>query len=56
MAKEIGELYEPFAALWNLIRLDPSVVQGKVSARTVLENLRTLAENDVPKPGKSAPV
>ena len=30
--------------MWNLIRLDPSVVQGKVSARTLLEDLSRLAE------------
>lgn len=37
-------LYEPFAAMWNLIRLDPSVVQGDVSAATVLERLRSRVE------------
>lgn len=42
--KKSESLYEPFAAMWNLIRLDPSVVQGKVSARTLLENLSRLAE------------
>ena len=42
--KETETLYEPFAAMWNLIQMDPSVVQGKVTARTILENLRSLAE------------
>ena len=44
-----ASLYEPFAAMWNLIRLDPLVVQGKVSARTVLENLSRLAETGSPQ-------
>jgi hypothetical protein len=44
-----ASLYEPFAAMWNLIRLDPLVVQGKVSARTVLENLSRLAETGTPQ-------
>ena len=43
-SNDTTSLYEPFAAMWNLIRLDPLVVQGKVSARTILENLSRLAE------------
>jgi hypothetical protein len=30
--------------MWNLIRLDPAVMQGKVSARTLLDDLSRLAE------------
>ena len=40
-------LYEPFVALWRLIRLDPSVVQGEVSAATVLERLKLMAEQEL---------
>ena len=43
-AVEIDTLYEPFAAMWNLIRLDPSVVKGEVSPQTVLEQLRSMVE------------
>ena len=42
--EELGSLYEPFAAMWNLIRMDPSVVDGKVSAGTVLDRLRGMVE------------
>lgn len=41
---ELDALYEPFAAMWNLIHLDPSVVRGTVSAQTVLERLRAMVE------------
>ncbi len=43
-AEEVETLYEPFAAMWNLIQMDPSVLQGKATAGRILENLRTLAE------------
>lgn len=42
--EELESLYEPFAAMWNLIRLDPSVVKGNVSAQNVLERLRAMVE------------
>ena len=41
---ELESLYEPFAAMWNLIRMDPSVVDGNVSAATILERLKGMAE------------
>lgn len=41
---ELESLYEPFAAMWNLIRMDPSVVEGNVSAATVLDRLKSMAE------------
>lgn len=48
LVSESGEapdsLFEPFAAMWNLIRLDPSVVKGTVSAKTVLDRLREVVE------------
>ena len=47
-SRESESLYEPFAAMWNLIRLDPAVVEGKVSARVVLENLSRLADTGIP--------
>ena len=53
--KEADTLYEPFAAMWNLIQMDPSVVQGKVSARTILENLRSLAETGSARIDNSLP-
>jgi hypothetical protein len=43
---DTGSLYEPFAAMWNLIRLDPSVVQGTVSAETVFDRLRAMVESE----------
>lgn len=42
--EELSSLYEPFAAMWNLIRMDPSVLQGKVSAGSVLDRLRGMVE------------
>ena len=41
---ELESLYEPFAAMWNLIRMDPSVMQGNVSAGAVLDRLRGMVE------------
>lgn len=41
---ELDALYEPFAAMWNLIHLDPSVVKGVVSPQTVLEKLKSMVE------------
>jgi hypothetical protein len=40
-------LYGPFAAMWNLIQLDPSVVNGNVSAVAVLERLRQMVESEM---------
>ena len=48
---ELESLYEPFAAMWNLIRLDPSVVKGKVSAQTVFDRLRGMVEVGDPSTG-----
>lgn len=52
---ELDALYEPFAAMWNLIHLDPSVVRGTVSAQTVLERLRAMVEFSAAKPDLKSP-
>ena len=52
---ELDALYEPFAAMWNLIHLDPSVVRGTVSAQTVLERLRAMVEFSASKPDMQSP-
>lgn len=52
---ELDALYEPFAAMWNLIHLDPSVVRGTVSAQTVLERLRAMVEFSAAKSELKSP-
>lgn len=52
---ELDALYEPFAAMWNLIHLDPSVVRGTVSAQTVLERLRAMVEFSAAKTDLKSP-
>jgi len=42
--EEEEPLYEPFAAMWNLIQLDPAVIKGNVTAATMLERLKGMVE------------
>ncbi|KAK3679614.1 hypothetical protein LTR37_021364 [Vermiconidia calcicola] len=53
-ADEFASLYGPFAAMWNLIQLDPAVVQGDVSAATLLDCLRTMVDFDDATTGRKA--